>query len=125
MLCDSMMRDQIVIAVQDKRVRMHLLKETDLILENGIKVKPPKDFCNQNHGDHGDHGSAHSSACQQEGDTKKKRAKAKTREQALERCRKKYTPKLQHLARTAENAVERIPSLNTVSPRKKCNSKKR
>jgi len=38
MLCDSMIRDQIVIGVQDKRVRMQLLKETDLTLERAIKI---------------------------------------------------------------------------------------
>lgn len=37
-LCDSMIRDQIVIGVQDKTVRMQLLKETDLTLERAIKV---------------------------------------------------------------------------------------
>ncbi|XP_041665971.1 uncharacterized protein LOC121524587 [Cheilinus undulatus] len=37
-LCDSMVRDQIVTGVQDKRVRMHLLKETDLTLEKAIKI---------------------------------------------------------------------------------------
>lgn len=37
-LCDSMFRDQIVIGVQDKRVKMQLLKETDLTLEKAIKI---------------------------------------------------------------------------------------
>ena len=37
-LCDSMIRDQIVIGVLDNKVRMHLLKETDLTLEKAIKI---------------------------------------------------------------------------------------
>lgn len=37
-LCDSMIRDQIVIGVQDKRVRMQLLKETDLTVERAIQI---------------------------------------------------------------------------------------
>lgn len=37
-LCDSMIRDQIVIGVLDNKVRMHLLKETDLTLEKAIRI---------------------------------------------------------------------------------------
>ncbi|CAL9686008.1 unnamed protein product [Knipowitschia caucasica] len=37
-LCDSMIRDQIVIGVQDKRVRMLLLKETDLTVEKAVRI---------------------------------------------------------------------------------------
>lgn len=37
-LCDSMIRDQIVIGVHDKRVRMLLLKEIDLTLEKAISI---------------------------------------------------------------------------------------
>ncbi len=37
-LCDSMIPDQIVIGVLDNKVRMHLLKETDLTLEKAIKI---------------------------------------------------------------------------------------
>lgn len=37
-LCDSLIRDYIVIRVQDNKVRMHLLKETDLTLEKAIKI---------------------------------------------------------------------------------------
>lgn len=37
-LRDSMIRDQIVVGVQNNRVRMHLLKEFDLTLEKAIKI---------------------------------------------------------------------------------------
>ncbi|KAF7646309.1 hypothetical protein LDENG_00190110 [Lucifuga dentata] len=37
-LCDSMIRDQIVIGVLDKRVRMHLLKEADLTLKKAMEI---------------------------------------------------------------------------------------
>lgn len=37
-LCDSMIRDQIVIGVHDKRARMLLLKEIDLTLEKAISI---------------------------------------------------------------------------------------
>lgn len=37
-LCDSVIKDQIVIGVQDKRVRLLLLKETDLTLEKAINI---------------------------------------------------------------------------------------
>lgn len=37
-LCDSLIRDQIVVGVQDNKVRLYLLKETDLTLEKAIKM---------------------------------------------------------------------------------------
>lgn len=37
-LCNSMIRDQIVIGVQDKRVRMLLLKETELTIEKAVGI---------------------------------------------------------------------------------------
>ncbi|KAJ8366952.1 hypothetical protein AAFF_G00336410 [Aldrovandia affinis] len=37
-LCDSLIRDQIVIGVLDKKVRMQLLKEPDLSLDKAIRI---------------------------------------------------------------------------------------
>lgn len=37
-LCDSMIRDQIIIGVQDKRLRMQWLKEADVTLERAASI---------------------------------------------------------------------------------------
>ncbi|KAK0131141.1 hypothetical protein N1851_034165 [Merluccius polli] len=111
MLCDSMIKDQIVIGVQDNR--------TDLTIEKAIQICQASEsakvqikiFCNDENEEVGvvQHAKRQSPG-----------SRAGTvRGVATGTCQNSA----QLSGRTAENAGERITSLNAVSPREKCSWK--
>lgn len=124
-LCDSMIRDQIVIGEQDKRVSMQLLKETDLTLERAIKICQAsecamaqlKPFSEEKE-------TTEVDAVQRAKEramSKKKKQKPSQESRSCGKCGNKHAPKNAQLSeRTAGIVEERIILPSAVIQRKKC-----